>query len=431
MTSSFDNGAPLAVNGARLWQHLMKLAEFGALPDGGVNRQALSDEEIAAWRQMIAWAREAGLDAACDDAGNLFVTLAGAHRALPPLLMGSHLDSQPAGGRFDGVYGVIAALEVLVTLKERGVRPDRDVVAVGWMNEEGSRFAPGMMGSQAFAGVMTLDTMRAVRDANGVSVGEALDRVHAAFADLPRRAPGGAAAGYVELHIEQGPVLEAKGKTIGVVTGIQGKTTWRITLHGAPGHAGTVDMTARQDAIFAFARIAQSLEDEIGRHDEAVKLTLGRVVVTPNAPSVIPEQVVFSVDLRHPDNAVLQALGARLEAICAAHAAPCTVEAERLVDAESNDFAPHWQALIEASARAHGHPSMPILSHAGHDARYLAQVCPSAMIFIPSRDGVSHAPVEWSTPEQVSAGADVLADTIARWLVQDELARMPQLETGT
>lgn len=419
MHAPTDAFVPLAVNGERLWQRLMALAQFGALPDGGVNRQALSAEEIDTWRQMLAWAADAGIEGACDDAGNLFLTLPGHDRRLPPLLMGSHLDSQPTGGRFDGVYGVMSALEVLQTLAEHGTACGRDVVAVGWMNEEGSRFAPGMMGSQAFAGVMPLDAIRAVRDAQDVSVGDALDIVQGAFPSLPRRPLGFAAAGYVELHIEQGPVLEAKDCTIGIVTGIQGKTTWRITLHGEPGHAGTVAMRHRRDAVTAFARIADRLAIEVGDHDDDVKLTLGRVTVEPNAPSVIPERVTFSVDLRHPENAVLDALGDRLEAICKTYAGPCAVDIVRLVDAPSNDFDPDWQSLIGQAAVAHGHDAMPILSTAGHDARYLAQVCPSAMIFIPSRAGISHAPTEWSTPGQVSAGANVMAEAVARWLAKD------------
>jgi beta-ureidopropionase / N-carbamoyl-L-amino-acid hydrolase len=268
------------------------------------------------------------------------------------------------------------------------------------------------MGSEAFVGVRDIATIRSVRDAAGISVGEALDTLHAAFTDLPRRPLGFAASCYLELHIEQGPLLEAAGRVIGIVTGIQCKKTFKVTVDGAEGHAGTLAQRARRDAVAAFARMAAALHAEIGRIDAEIKFTIGRVVVEPNAPSVVPSRVTFTIDLRHPDNAVLDLAGIRVASLCHDHAPPCTVTVTPLVDAPSNEFAPRLRELIAQAARARDLPAMPILSAAGHDARYLARVCPAAMIFIPCRDGASHVEHEWAEPAHVAAGASVLAQVM-------------------
>jgi len=408
----------------RLWLRLMRLAEHGAI-DGdsskGVNRQALSDEDAAAWRYLIALCEGSRLEVETDALGNLFIIAPGRDRALPPVLLGSHLDSQPTGGRFDGAYGVLCALEVLLEREEREAAPEheRDLIAVAWMNEEGSRFAPGMLGSMGFAGKMAVEDIRAVRDAAGISVGDALDRHLASFAHLPRRPVGFPIAAYLELHIEQGPVLEANDSLIGVVTGIQGKQTWTIAVSGEAGHSGTLAMRERRDAVTAFARIAAALDAELGTEDDLVKFTVGRVVVTPNAPSVVAERVVFSIDLRHPDNGVLTRLGDRIDAICQTHASPCSVVATNIVNAPSNDFDAGLQVLIGAAAARFGYSAMPILSAAGHDARYMAPLAPSAMIFIPCKEGISHNPAEWSSQEEVAAGGNVLYATLDALLAQD------------
>jgi N-carbamoyl-L-amino-acid hydrolase len=400
------------INADRLWTRLMALAEIGATPAGGVNRQALSDGEIAAWRRVIGWAWEAGLTPSTDAAGNLFLTLAGRDRAAPPFLLGSHLDSQPTGGKFDGAAGVMAALEAVASLAEQGGKPARDVIVVAWMNEEGSRFAPGMMGSEAFTGERDMDAIRAARDADGISVGEALDRLHQAFPDIPHRPLGFAVGAYLELHIEQGPLLEAAACTIGVVTGIQGKKTFQVVVEGAEGHAGTLAQSERRDALAAFARMATALHAEIGTIDADIKFTIGRVAVVPNAPSVVSSRVSFSIDLRHPDNAVLDAAGARIGVLCQESAPPCTVAVTPLVDAPSNAFDPALRSSIAEAARDQRHSAMAILSAAGHDARHLAKICPAAMIFIPCRDGASHVEHEWAEPDHVAAGASVLAQVL-------------------
>ena len=390
----------------------MRLAEIGALPGGGVDRQALTAGEAEAWHLVLSWGAEGGLLASVDPVGNLFLTLPGRDRTLLPVLAGSHLDTQPTGGKFDGAFGTLAALEAVLAMAATGLVPARDVVVVAWMNEEGSRFAPSIMGSATFAGERTLAGTRAVVDAAGTTFGEALDALLAGFPDLRHRALGFAADAYLEAHIEQGPMLERHGVPVGVVTGIQGKTTWEIVLTGAEGHAGTLPMAERRDALAAFAAMAHAMYAEVGGTDPLVKFTIGRLEIVPNAPSVVPSRVAFRVDLRHPDTVMLGSLGLRVEALARGHAGPCDVRISRMSHAASNAFDPALRGMIQAAADARGHATLPILSAAGHDARYLAPLCPAAMIFIPCRDGVSHAEQEWAEPEHVAAGAQVLADVL-------------------
>ncbi|WP_226575603.1 hydantoinase/carbamoylase family amidase [Acuticoccus sediminis] len=403
----------LSIDADRLWSRLMALGEDGARPEGGVNRQALSAEEFAAWGRVIGWGAEAGMTPATDAAGNLFLTLAGADPDAAPVLIGSHIDSQPTGGLFDGTFGTLAALEAATVIAEAGTVPARPIRVVAWMNEEGSRFAPGMMGSALFAGRRTEAATFAVRDADGVSVGEALAALHAAFADVPRLPLGFPVHAYVEPHIEQAEALEQAGDVIGVVTGIQGKVTFEVTVTGREQHAGTTPVGQRRDALQAFVRVAAGMQAAAMRVGEPVRFTIGRVEVTPNAPSVIPGRVVFRIDLRYPDNDTLGALAAELEAIAAREAEPCEVRTVRLVDEPSNGFDPDLMAAIERAAGRHGVPAQRLLSAAGHDARHIAPLAPSAMIFIPCRGGISHHPDEWAEKDHVAAGAAVLLDVVA------------------
>jgi len=247
------------VDQARLWDRHMRMARYGATPAGGVNRQALSDEDFAACRQLIDWGRELGLAPFTDDIGNLFLRLDAGEADVPPVLTGSHLDSQPTGGRFDGVYGVLAALEAVQALVESRVALRRPVEIVAWMNEEGSRFAPGMMGSSAFTGAVAPEAYFAVEDADGVSVAKALAAARAAFPEVAARPLRRKLAAYVEAHIEQGPLLERAGRTIGIVTGIQGKQTFRVTVRGQEAHAGTTPRRVRKDALLAAVAFIKAL----------------------------------------------------------------------------------------------------------------------------------------------------------------------------
>lgn len=395
----------------RLWARLMDLARIGAtgMP-GEVNRQALSAEDATACARVIGWGQEAGLVPSLDRAGNLFLTLEGTEPELPPVLCGSHLDSQPTGGRFDGALGVMAALEAAVTLAAMP-RPKRSVVVVAWSNEEGSRFAPGMTGSEVFAGVRRLEDIRVLRDAAAVSLGDALDAFLAKF-DQPPVDPGFTLAAYLELHIEQASVLEQAGCTIGAVTGIQGKKTWEIVLAGREAHAGTEPMARRQDALASFTRVAAALYTEIAVAAPQAMFTIGRLEVRPNAPSVVPAEARFRIDLRHADSEVLNRLGEMVETLIARHAGPCAPEISRLVDAPPNEFDRGLRQAIMTRAAARGIPAMELLSAAGHDARHLAPLARSAMIFVPCRAGLSHHPDEWAEPEHASAGAQVLLDLL-------------------
>jgi N-carbamoyl-L-amino-acid hydrolase len=396
----------------RLWTRHMRLARHGATPGGGVNRQALSDEEFAAWREVIAWGREASLAPFTDAAGNLFLRREGADPDAIPVLTGSHLDSQPSGGKFDGVYGVLAGIEAAHAIRDAQIALRRPIEVVAWMNEEGSRFAPGMMGSAAFTGASPLERFLPVRDAQGVSVRQALAALHAAFSDLPSRALQRPIAAYVEPHIEQGPILERDGYAIGVVTGIQGKRTFRVTVKGEEAHAGTAEQRERKDALLAAVRMIHALDVAMHEGGDDVKFTVGRLAVTPNAPSVVPGEAVFSIDLRHLDPARLTALGDRVPRLCAEHAGHCAVEVFELTNAMTLEFPESMRALIRRSATDLGIASLDLFSAAGHDARFLHAICPTGMIFIPCKDGVSHNPLESAKPEDLAIGARVLVHTL-------------------
>ncbi|WP_258095375.1 M20 family metallo-hydrolase [Salipiger pentaromativorans] len=398
------------IDGPRLWARLMEMAEIGARTDGGVDRQALSAEDRAAMARLIGWGEAIGLVPGFDTAGNLFLTLPGAAEGAP-VLIGSHLDSQPTGGKFDGAFGVLAAFEALESLHDAGIVPPRPITLVAWMNEEGGRFAPGMMGSEVFAGGRSLAQIRAATDSEGVSVGAALDLLAEHFPQIPRIAPGFPLHAYIEPHIEQADLLEREGLVIGAVTGIQGKKTYEVTLSGREAHAGTEPMARRADAVQAFARVALAMQNAALAAGPEIRFTIGRVEVLPNAPSVVPATVRFRIDLRHPENAVLDRTGTALETAAKAGAAPCTVEITRMVDAPANGFSPALRRAILDSAATRGLPATELLSAAGHDARHIAPLAPSAMIFIPCRGGLSHHPDEWAEPDHVAAGAQVLLDT--------------------
>ncbi|TAK81668.1 MAG: Zn-dependent hydrolase [Betaproteobacteria bacterium] len=390
----------------------MLLARHGATPADGVNRQALSAEEIAARRELIEWSQPLRLAPSTDAVGNFFLRMEGRDKEAAPVLTGSHLDSQPTGGKFDGVYGVLAALEAVQAMRDSGHTPRRPIEIVAWMNEEGSRFAPGMMGSAAFAGAAPLAGMLPVRDANGVSVEQGLAQLKAAFPSLPERELGRPVAAYVEAHIEQGPVLEKESFSVGVVTGIQGKRTYRVAVAGEEAHAGTSQRRDRKDALLAATAMIQALARALHDEQDIVKFTVGRLDVKPNAPSVVAGQAVFSVDLRHPDEVTLRALGDRVPEICRANAGRCAVKLEELVTAWPLEFPASMRDEIRRAATRLGLRTMDLPSAAGHDARYLHYVCPSGMIFVPCKDGISHNEAESATPEDLYDGARVLAETL-------------------
>lgn len=400
------------VSEQRLWQRHEQLAAIGATATGGVNRQALSAQDFVASRQLIQWGQAIGMHASRDAAGNVFLSLPGSDPDAPAVLSGSHLDSQPTGGKYDGVYGVLAALEACEAIHAAGIKPRRNIEVVAWMNEEGSRFAPGMMGSAVFAGARGLADIEPVQDSAGVSVKRALADAAIALDDIVLRPIGARLAAYVEAHIEQGPVLERDHTTIGVVTGIQGKRTFQVSVQGEAAHAGTSTRAERRDALLAAIDMVQALTQRMHDAEDIVKFTVGRFTVTPNAPSVVPSSVTFSIDLRHPVSAVLRELGDAIAPICQAHAGVCAVAVKELSTAMSLEFPEAMRERIRAAARELGVTHQDILSAAGHDARYLHEVCPSAMMFIPCHQGITHNEAEAITSADAAAGARVLAEVL-------------------
>lgn len=399
-----------AVDERRLWQRHLALAAHGATPAGGVNRQALTPAEGKARRTLVDWARQLSLEPSSDCVGNLFLEMPGESDEAP-VLSGSHIDTQPTGGRFDGAYGVLAALEALQAMRDLGLRPRRPLRVVAWMNEEGGRFAPGMMGSAVFTGRRELDAVLAVCDAEGVSVGEALCALREAEPDVPQCALGGEVAAFIEAHIEQGPVLERAALPVGVVTGIQGSRRFRVTVSGQEAHAGTTPRAERRDALSA----AVAMIGELERHTASprdVMCTVGMLRLQPNAPSVVPSLAYFSIDLRHPEPAVLNELGDGIEPLFQALRGPCEVRVEEIANSPSLMFPGALRARISATAKRLGIPSTQLYSLAGHDARELHYHCPSAMIFVPCKDGLSHNEAESAAPADLVAGARVLADLL-------------------
>jgi N-carbamoyl-L-amino-acid hydrolase len=395
----------------RLWNRHLELAAVGATPAGGVNRPALSDTEIAARRVLLGWAQGAGLTAHHDPVANLFFRLEGLCPEAAPVLAGSHIDSQPTGGKFDGAFGVLAALEAVSVMSTHNLRPRRPIEVVAWTNEEGSRFAPGMMGSEAFAGLRPLEQILSVTDENGTTVREAVARVLEAETGIDNRQLGFAVHAFIEPHIEQGRVLERAGLPIGVVAGMQGSRRFRVTVSGSASHAGTTPRKERRDAVLAAARIINDLAELMAEPDD-VMITVGLLNVRPNAPSVVPEEAYFSIDLRHPENAVLTDLGDAIAECCECASGPCAVDVREIASTPSLEFPATIRRRLGSAADRLGLGWRSVYSLAGHDSRHLHSVCKSGMIFVPCRDGISHNEAEWAEPEHLAAGTRVLADSL-------------------
>ena len=397
----------LHINGTRLWDTVAETARFGAAAKGGVSRLTLTDAD----RQVRDWFVEACESIGCaitvDDMGNIFARRQGNDASLPPIAMGSHLDTQPSGGRFDGILGVLAGLEVLRTLTDTGWVTDAPLEVVNWTNEEGSRFAPSMLASGVFAGVLDRDFAYAREDSEGRRFGEELERIG-------YRGPGQCGdhrlGAYFELHIEQGPVLEAENVTLGVVTGAQAQRRYEARVIGQPAHAGTTPMHLRQDALLASARIVEEVNAiAVKRAPHAVS-TVGMVEVQPNSRNVIPGLVRFSVDFRHPQDEVLRKMDGELRDTVdrVASEAGLKVELEQIWGSPAMTFDNDCVGIVQRAAEDLGHTHRRIVSGAGHDAVYVARVAPTAMVFIPCEGGISHSEVEKTGREQVAAGGDVL-----------------------
>lgn len=396
----------IQIKGDRLWDSLMEMAKIGATEKGGNCRLALSDLDKEGRDLFVRWCEEAGCTVTVDAIGNIFARRPGKNNDLPPVMTGSHLDTQPTGGRFDGVYGVLAGLEVVRTLNDAGIETEAPVEVVVWTNEEGSRFSPAMMGSGVFAGVFPLEEIQAKQDIDGLKLGDELRRI-----GYEGTAPmGKPVKAYFEAHIEQGPILEAEKKPVGIVTGAQGQRWYEVTVVGQEAHAGPTPMAVRRDALVGASRMIQEV-NRIGLANQPYACaTVGFLQVSPNSRNVIPGRVFFAVDFRHPDDAVLTKMDSELRAACAeiAGEAGLEVEVSEFWYFPPTPFDEKCVAAVREGAKLYGYDNMEIVSGAGHDAVYMAKVAPTGMIFVPCEGGISHNEIENADPKDLEAGGNVL-----------------------
>ncbi|MCB2250958.1 Zn-dependent hydrolase [Pseudomonas chlororaphis] len=400
----------LKINGERLWASLMAMAEIGATARGGSCRLALSEEDKAGRELFAHWCTEAGLSLSVDPIGNLFARRPGSDPDAAPVMMGSHLDTQPEGGRFDGVYGVLAGLEVVRRLNDLRIRTRKPLEIAVWTNEEGARFTPAMFGSAVFTGIMDLDTALAVRDADGISVAEALH----ATGYAGRRPLGGAVDAYFEAHIEQGPILEDNAKSIGVVSGGQAIRWLDVQVEGQAAHAGTTPMPLRKDALYGAAQMILAIETLAADFAPEGLTTVGELSIAKSSRNTIPGLLQFTVDLRHHRDSAIAAMEqevrARLDAIAAQRQLQVRISPHWISPATPFDAA--CVAAVQQAVDGLGYAQQSIVSGAGHDAIHLARFCPTAMVFIPCVGGLSHNEAEDALPEDVRQGADVLLNAV-------------------
>ena len=404
MTSPGEN---LRINGDRLWESLMEMAKIGPGIAGGNNRQTLTDADKEGRELFRSWCEEAGLSMGVDKMGTMFMTRPGTDPEALPVYIGSHLDTQPTGGKYDGVLGVLAGLEVVRSLNDLGIRTRHPIVVTNWTNEEGARFAPAMLASGVFAGVIPIEHAYARTDLEGKRFGDELERIGWVGEEEVGARKMHA---YFEYHIEQGPILEAEEKQIGVVTHCQGLWWLEFTLTGKEAHTGSTPMNMRVNAGLAMARIFEMVQDvAMGEQPGAVG-GVGQVKFAPNSRNVLPGQVVFTVDIRSPDQAKLDRMRAAIEAgaaeICAELGVGCAVEAVGHFDPVT--FDPTLVSRVRAAAEKLGYSHMNIISGAGHDACWAAKVAPATMIMCPCVDGLSHNEAEDISKDWATAGADVL-----------------------
>ncbi len=400
----------LTIDPERLWDDLMETARIGATPKGGICRLTLTelDREVRDW--FKARVQALGCTVTIDDMGAMFARRPGTRADVPPIAMGSHLDTQPTGGKFDGALGVLAALEALRTLAHAGYETFAPLEVVNWTNEEGARFAPAMIASGVFAGVFTRDWAAARTDRGGESFGDALEKIGYRG---PEPCGRHKLSAFFELHIEQGPYLEAEGKDVGVVTGVQAMRWYEVTVTGQDTHAGTTPMPLRHDALLGAARLVETVNASARKTASAVG-TVGLLEVKPGSPNVVPGEVFFIIDMRDPDPAVLD----RMETEIAQAAKKLEAELGLAIALKNiwtqppQAFDPECIAAVREAARVSGYSARDMISGAGHDAAYVARVAPAAMIFVPCRHGISHNEAEFSSKEQCAAGAQVLLQAV-------------------
>ena len=396
----------IEINGTRLWKSLMEMAEIGATDKGGSRRLALTDLDRQGRDLFQSWCKEIGCTVSIDEMGNIFARREGRNPDLPPVQAGSHLDTQPTGGKFDGVYGVLGALEVLRTLHDHNHSTEAPVEAICWTNEEGARFSPAMIGSGVWAGIFDLEFGHTRADPEGMTIREELKRI-GYLGTRPCRQTDVTA--YYEIHIEQGPVLEAESKTVGIVTGGQGCHWYHLRLKGMASHAGTTPMAYRRDALQGAARIVSQLREEVLQQENAL-VTVGTLNLQHDSINTIPGEVFFTIDMRHPDPAVLSGLDQNLrnlvEKVCREE--KLEPEINLIWEAPTVTFDQECVGNVRDAAKSLGYSCQEIVSGAGHDACQMSHVVPTGMIFIPCKDGVSHNEIESAEPEHITSGANVL-----------------------
>lgn len=400
------------VDKARLQNRMQAISAFGATAGGGVTRLALSDADRDARQQLCAWLAELGCEIHVDAMGNIFGVLPGTNRTLPPVMTGSHGDSQPLGGRFDGMLGVVAGVEVVHALRDAGITLLRDLVVADWTNEEGSRFTPGCTGSGVWAGKLEQQAMYALKDQQGICLGDELARI--GYRGDSRYFPRPVHAAF-ELHIEQGPVLEEKNMPIGLPQGIVCLRWYNVRVQGVPNHAGPTPMGSRHDAVYAFSLMASRIF-EIARDSGQVVATVGEVHASPNSRNVIAGDVQFTIDVRGWNEAATDDVCRRIEGALAeaARQAGCQVMPERIWQVARVPFDTRLREMVREAASSLGLPCLDMVSGASHDMIYIAQVAPGAMIFVPSIGGRSHAEVENTAWQDCAAGTDVLLQCLLR-----------------
>ncbi len=401
----------IRIDGERLWESLMELAKIGATEKGGVCRLALTDLDRQARDLFRRWCEAAGCAVTVDRMGNMFARRPGRDNSLPPVMTGSHIDSQPTGGKFDGAYGIMAGLEVIRTLNDYNYETQRPIEVAVWTNEEGSRFAPAMVASGVFARVFDLDYGLGRKDIDGKSMGEELARIGYAGSDPVGGRP---VAAFFETHIEQGPILEAEKKTIGVVAGAQGQRWYEVVLTGQEAHAGPTPMRRRKDALVGAARLVTAV-NRIGLENQPFACaTVGMMQVSPNSRNTIPGKVFFTIDFRHPKDEVLSRMDAaiRAEAERVAKEIGLELDLKQIWYSPPVTFAESCVAAVRGAAEELGVQHMDIISGAGHDACYISRVAPTGMVFVPCENGISHNEVENATKEDLAAGCDVLLRAI-------------------
>ncbi len=405
-------GKNALINGARLWNSLDELSQIGATENGGVCRLAYGEVDRQGREQFAAWCREAGLTLSSDAIGNVFARREGEDPDAPAIVIGSHLDSQPTGGRYDGAYGVMCALEVIRSLNDHGMRTRAPIEIVSWANEEGTRFQPALMGSSVFTGRMALADALQAQDEEGVSVGSeiAADSFYRAMPAWTER-PIGA---YLEAHIEQGPVLEAAALPLGIVAGVQAIRWYEILIEGQEAHAGPTPMSLRHDAMMAASEMTSAIEEIALAHPPHGRGTVGTIKLHPSSRNVIPGRVFMTGDLRHPEDAVIAEMEAQLraKAIAVAERRGLTITVELFWKADATPFDARIQDIFRTAARQAEIPFQDVVSGAGHDAQCMAKIVPTGMVFIPCLDGISHNEAESITPEHAEIGCRVLYEAV-------------------